>query len=62
MPATVHIPAALLNSVDRRAKALGVNRNAAITAHALALVATLVTANLDHMPRVPGLRMEDWSD
>ena len=27
MPTTVHIPAALLNSVDRRAKALGVSRN-----------------------------------
>jgi metal-responsive CopG/Arc/MetJ family transcriptional regulator len=27
MPITVHIPAALLKSVDRRAKALGVSRN-----------------------------------
>ena len=27
MPTTVHIPAALLESVDRRAKALGVSRN-----------------------------------
>jgi predicted transcriptional regulator len=27
MPTTVHIPAALLRSVDRRAKALGVSRN-----------------------------------
>jgi metal-responsive CopG/Arc/MetJ family transcriptional regulator len=27
MPTTVHIPAALLNSVDRRANALGVSRN-----------------------------------
>jgi hypothetical protein len=27
MPTTVHIPAALLNSVDRRAQALGVSRN-----------------------------------
>jgi metal-responsive CopG/Arc/MetJ family transcriptional regulator len=27
MPTTVHIPAALLTSVDRRAKALGVSRN-----------------------------------
>jgi hypothetical protein len=27
MPTTVHIPAALLKSVDRRAKALGVSRN-----------------------------------
>jgi tRNA(fMet)-specific endonuclease VapC len=34
--------------------------DAAIAAHALALNATLVTANLDHMTRVPGLRIEDW--
>ena len=27
MPTTVHIPAPLLQSVDRRAKALGVSRN-----------------------------------
>ena len=27
MPTTVHIPAPLLKSVDRRAKALGVSRN-----------------------------------
>ena len=35
--------------------------DAAIAAHALALDATLVTANLDHMIRVPGLRVDDWS-
>jgi tRNA(fMet)-specific endonuclease VapC len=35
--------------------------DAAIAAHALALKATLVTANLDHTIRVPGLRVEDWS-
>lgn len=35
--------------------------DAAIAAHALAVDATLVTANLDHMTRVPGLRTEDWS-
>ena len=35
--------------------------DAAIAAHALAVDATLVTANLDHMIRVPGLRIEDWS-
>ena len=33
----------------------------AIAAHALAVEATLVTANLDHMTRIPGLRVEDWS-
>ena len=35
--------------------------DAAIAAHALALRATLVTANLAHMRRVPGLTVEDWS-
>ena len=35
--------------------------DAAIAAHALALEATLVTANLDHMIRVPGLRVDDWT-
>lgn len=35
--------------------------DAAIAAHALALNATLVTANLGHMIRVPGLRVEDWN-
>jgi tRNA(fMet)-specific endonuclease VapC len=35
--------------------------DAAIAAHALALEATLVTANLDHMIRVPGLRIEGWN-
>jgi tRNA(fMet)-specific endonuclease VapC len=34
---------------------------AAIAAHALARDATLVTANLDDMARVPGLTVEDWS-
>ena len=35
--------------------------DAAIAAHALALDATLVTADLGHMIRVPGLRVEDWN-
>jgi tRNA(fMet)-specific endonuclease VapC len=34
--------------------------DAAIAAHALAADATLVTANVDRMTRVPGLRLEDW--
>ena len=34
--------------------------DAAIAAHALALGATLVTSNVEHMTRVPGLRVEDW--
>jgi tRNA(fMet)-specific endonuclease VapC len=35
--------------------------DAAIAAHALALDATLVTANVNHMIRVRGLLVEDWS-
>ena len=35
--------------------------DAAIAAHALAVDATLVTADLAHMSRVPGLRVQDWS-
>lgn len=34
--------------------------DAAIAAHALAEEAVLVTANLEHMTRVPGLVVEDW--
>ena len=36
--------------------------DAAIAAHALAEGATLVTANLSQMTRVPGLKVEDWSE
>lgn len=35
--------------------------DAAVAAHAVAEGATLVTANLDHMARVPGLVIEDWT-
>src|SRR5688572_6303300 len=34
--------------------------DAAIAAHALATNATLVTANVEHMTRVPGLQIQDW--
>lgn len=32
----------------------------AIAAHALSIEATLVTDNVDHMERVPGLTVENW--
>lgn len=35
--------------------------DAAIAAHAHAREAVLVTANVAHMIRVPGLRVEDWA-
>jgi tRNA(fMet)-specific endonuclease VapC len=35
--------------------------DAAIAAHALADGAILVTANLEHLVRVPGLVVEDWT-
>lgn len=35
--------------------------DAAIAAHALAIDGVLVTANLAHMSRIPGLDVEDWS-
>jgi tRNA(fMet)-specific endonuclease VapC len=35
--------------------------DAAIAAHALAAGATLVTANVEHMARVPGLEVENWT-
>jgi tRNA(fMet)-specific endonuclease VapC len=35
--------------------------DAAIAAHALAVGATLVSANVEHMTRVPGVKVEDWS-
>lgn len=35
--------------------------DAAIAAHALAVDGTLVTGNVEHMTRVPGLAVEDWT-
>jgi tRNA(fMet)-specific endonuclease VapC len=35
--------------------------DAAIAAHALAAGAILVTADVNHMERVPGLKVEDWA-
>ena len=34
----------------------------AIAAHAVAADAVLVTADRKHMPRIPGLTIEDWSE
>lgn len=34
--------------------------DAAIAAHALAIGAVLASGNVQHMERVPGLRVEDW--
>jgi tRNA(fMet)-specific endonuclease VapC len=34
----------------------------AIAAHALSVDAVLVSSNVRHMTRVPGLRVEDWSE
>jgi tRNA(fMet)-specific endonuclease VapC len=36
--------------------------DAAIAAHALPTGAVLVTANVKHMARIDGLRVEDWSE
>ena len=36
--------------------------DAAVAAHAVAGGAVLVTANMKHMTRVSGLRLEDWSE
>ncbi len=47
-------------TLERRGRRLE-DFDAAIAAHALAAGATLVTANLDHMRWVPGLRVEDWA-
>jgi predicted nucleic acid-binding protein len=34
--------------------------DAAIAAHAIGSDATLVTGNLGHKARIPGLKIEDW--
>jgi tRNA(fMet)-specific endonuclease VapC len=36
--------------------------DAAVAAHAVAVDSILVTADSRHMPRVPGIAIEDWSD
>lgn len=46
-------------AVERQGKPIGAN-DLWIAAHALALDATLVTANEREFRRVPGLRVENW--
>jgi tRNA(fMet)-specific endonuclease VapC len=45
--------------LERRSTRIG-DPDAAIRAHALTTDARLVTADRDHMARVPELQIEDW--
>lgn len=47
-------------ALERRGKPLE-DFDIAIAAHAVAHGAVLVSANLDHMLRIPGLSVEDWA-
>jgi tRNA(fMet)-specific endonuclease VapC len=57
--AVSHMYGRIKTALERRGTRIE-DFDAAIAAHALTLDATLVTANLDHMTRVAGLRIEDW--
>jgi tRNA(fMet)-specific endonuclease VapC len=48
------------SALERRGRRIE-DFDAAIAAHAQARDGVLVTANVAHMVRVPGLRIEDWS-
>ena len=48
-------------TLERRGKRIE-DFDAAIAAHALAEDAVLVTANLGQLTRVPGLKVENWSE
>ena len=52
---------AIKGALEKRGKRIE-DFDAAIAAHALTEGAVLVTANLDQMTRVPGLKVEDWSE
>jgi tRNA(fMet)-specific endonuclease VapC len=51
---------AIKAALEKRGKRIE-DFDAAIAAHALAEDAVLVTANLDQMTRIPGLKVEDWA-
>jgi tRNA(fMet)-specific endonuclease VapC len=51
---------AIKATLERRGRRIE-DFDAAIAAHALAAGATLVTANLDDMIRIPDLKVEDWA-
>lgn len=55
MPTTVHIPDALLKSVDRRARALGVSRNRLIIRALEQEVGTRSTWTPDFLERLRGV-------
>jgi tRNA(fMet)-specific endonuclease VapC len=52
---------ALKATLERRGERIE-DFDAAVASHAVANGCVLVTANLKHMLRVPGLEIEDWSE
>ena len=58
--AVSHVYGRIKAALERRGTRIE-DSDAAIAAHALAVDATLVTANVGHMTRIPGLRIEDWA-
>ena len=68
MPTTMHIPAALLKSVDRRAKALGISRNRLIirtlekAVHARSGWSPEFIDRLHHVDRETGQAVDDLID
>ena len=50
---------AIASELTRRGIPIG-DLDAVIAAHALTIDATLVTNNVKHFARVPGLRVENW--
>jgi hypothetical protein len=58
MPTTVHIPPALLKSVDRRAKALGVSRNRLIVQALEQAVSEHTTWDPEFLEKLRGVNRE----